>query len=434
MIEYFTDPVLRAPTWGCMLMCLSASLMGVFVFLRKKSLVSESLSHASYPGVVLGIAFLAAFFPEAEEWAFTAVLIGAFAAALLGLHTIEWLEKRGKVRSDAALCFVLSVFFGTGIVAASALQGSHPSWFKQVQMLIFGQAATMTDLHIAIYGSLAAAIALFLTAVYRPLQAILFDSSYAKSLGIRAAWLDRALFWLLLVSIIVGMRSVGVILMSGMLIAPAVAARQYTNRLPVVFFLSGLFGVASALIGHILSVEGSIRWSTPESKFSLPTGPLIVLVSTAWALFSLAFAPKRGVVFRLIRILSFRLRCLQENILKSLWKKKTATRRDLEPSRGNLILRWVLWRMVRHGWLTRIGPFYELTGDGYQKASSVVRLHRLWEVYLTRSLGHDAERVHRSAEEMEHILTPELEQRLTALLADPKRDPHHQPIPKRALL
>ncbi len=408
--------------------------MEVFiVFLRKKSLLSESLSHASYPGVVLGVAFLASFFPAAEEWAFLAVLVGAFVSSLLGLYGIEWLEKKGKVRSDAALSFVLSVFFGVGIVAASALQGSHPSWFKQVQMLIFGQAATMTDLHIVIYGLLASFIVLFLIAVYRPLQAVLFDVKYAHSLGFRAVWLERSLFWLLLVSIIVGMRSVGVILMSGMLIAPAVAARQYTNRLPVVFILAGLFGVGSALVGHVLSVEGSLRWSTAESRFSLPTGPFIVLVGTAWALFSLCFAPKRGVVFRLARIFAFRLRCLQENILKYLWRKKQASSKDLHNLHRTswLSLHWVLSRMVRHGWIQKASGCYELTGDGYQKASHVVRLHRLWEVYLTHSLGRDVERVHKNAEEMEHILTPDLEQRLTQLLANPKKDPHHQPIPDK---
>jgi manganese/zinc/iron transport system permease protein len=433
MIDYFIDPILRAPTWGCMLMCLSSSLMGVIVFLRKKSLLSESLSHASYPGVVLGVAFLASFFPFAEEWAFLVVLIGAFGSSLLGLYGIEWLEKKGKVFPDAALSFILSVFFGVGIVAASALQGSHPSWFKQVQMLIFGQAATMTDIHIVIYGFLACFIVLFLIAVYRPLQAVLFDAGYAHSLGIRATWLERSLFSLLLISIIVGMRSVGVILMSGMLIAPAVAARQYTNRLPIVFFLSGLFGVGSALIGHILSVEGSLHWSTPESRFSLPTGPFIVLVSTAWALFSLCFAPKRGVVFRLARIFAFRLRCLQENILKYLWKKKSSSSKDLHSlHRSSLFsLHWVLRRMVRHGWLQKKCGSYELTGDGYQKAAQVVRLHRLWEVYLTHSLGREVERVHKNAEEMEHILTPDLEQRLTLLLANPKKDPHHQPIPDK---
>ncbi|MCC6127663.1 MAG: metal ABC transporter permease, partial [Chlamydiae bacterium] len=274
MIEYFFGPILRAPTWGCILMCLSSSLMGVIVFLRKKSLLAESLSHASYPGIVMGIFLLATLFPEASgEWTFLAVLFGALLTSFLALRSIEWLERRGKVFPDAALCFVLSVFFGSGIVFASGLQGSHPSWFKQMQMLLFGQVATMRDAHIAIYGFLALLVCLFLATLYRPLQAILFDSGYAKSLGMRVKSIDRLFYVLLLFSIIVSLRSVGVVLMSGMLIAPAVAARQYTNRLATMFWLAGFFGILSAFLGYVLSVEGSSYASSPELKISLPTGP-----------------------------------------------------------------------------------------------------------------------------------------------------------------
>lgn len=436
LAHYFVDPILRAPTWGCMLMCLSASLIGVIVFLRKKSLLAESLSHASYPGVVFAIFALAAFFPAGSEWSFLAVLIGAFSSCFCALSAIEWLEKKGKVFSDAALSFVLSIFFGLGVVGSSALQGFFPSWSKQVQMLLFGQVATMTDVHIAIYASLAVGIILFLAILYRPLQAILLDTAYAKSLGIRVALINRFFQILLLLSTIVGMRSVGVILLSGMLIAPAVAARQYTNRLATMFWLSACFGVSSALLGYVLSVEASIYAGTLGDRFSLPTGPLIVLVSTFFAFFSLCFAPQRGIVFRLARIFLFKIRCLQENILKALWKKKVFTKEQLRASLpvSFLLFHWILWRMKVQGWLEKKSDLYELTGDGYKRAAAIVRLHRLWEVYLTHYLGQDPHCVHRNAEEMEHILTPDLERRLTTLLANPKTDPHQQPIPERPRL
>ena len=144
--DFFSDPVLRAPTWGCILMCIASSLMGVLIFLRKRSLLAETLSHATYPGAVIGVSVFAFLFSAHEEWTFVAVLGGAFVSSLLGLKAIEWLEGKGKVRTDAALCFVLAVFFGAGVVAASAMQSSFPVWQKQVQMLLFGQAATMTCL------------------------------------------------------------------------------------------------------------------------------------------------------------------------------------------------------------------------------------------------------------------------------------------------
>lgn len=411
MIHFFTDPVLRAPTWGCILMCLASSLMGVLIFLRKRSLLSESLSHATYPGACIGVALFALFFPQHEEWTFLAVLGGAFASSLLGLKAIEWLEQKGKVRTDAALCFVLAVFFGIGIVAASAMQAELPVWHKQVQMLLFGQAATMSDMHIWIYGSLVFLVALFIVLTFRPLQSSLFDRDFSISAGLPVSHLERILFWLLLLSLIVGIRSVGVVLMSGMVVAPAVAARQFSDRLQIVFTLAGCFGAMSGLLGNILSVSGH-----------LPTGPVIVLVGTAFALFSLLFAPKRGLCFRFGRILAFRLRCLEENILKGIWKKGKYSE---TPS---LLLRFVLWRLKREGWLNEQ---LELTSDGRQKAAAIVRLHRLWELYLAERLGLSAEKVHRTAEEMEHIITPEMEEVLTRLLENPKHDPHDQPIPER---
>src|SRR5690606_1590131 len=103
---FFVDPVLRAPTWGCILMSLAASLMGVPIFLKKRSLLGESLSHAAYPGAAIGVFLFALFFPKWEEGAFIAILAGAFFSSLLGLKAIEWLENRQKVPSDAALCFI----------------------------------------------------------------------------------------------------------------------------------------------------------------------------------------------------------------------------------------------------------------------------------------------------------------------------------------
>lgn len=411
MIEFFTDPVLRAPTWGCILMCVASSLMGVLIFLRKRSLLSESLSHAAYPGACIGVTLFALFFPQYEEWTFLAVLFGALISSWLGLKAINWLEIKGKVHTDAALCFVLSVFFGIGIVVASGMQSQLPTWHKQIQMLLFGQAATMSDIHIWIYGGLALIVALFLFLTFRPLQASLFDRNFSLSAGIPLQTLERILFWLLILSLIVGIRSVGVVLMSGMAIAPAVAARQFTDRLQLLFCLAGFFGALSGFLGNYFSV-----------LLNVPTGPMIVLIGTSIAIFSLLFAPKRGLLFRLGRILAFRLRCLEENILKSIWKKGNYS------ESSSPMVRTALWRLNRGGW---INDRLELTSDGKLKAASIVRLHRLWELYLAERLGFQAEKVHRTAEEMEHILTPEMEEKLTRLLDNPKHDPHNQPIPEK---
>ncbi len=436
---FFTDPILRAPTLGCMLMCLAASLMGVILFLRKQSLVGEALSHAAYPGVILGVVIAGSLWVQESEEIKLAIfiLLGAFATSLLGLWAIQFLTKRLRVPSDAALCFVLSSFFGVGLTLASEVQFAFTTLYKQVLSYLYGQAATMTDIHILIYGVLALSILVVIIIFYKELQTITFDSHYAKSLGMPVRRLDTLLFVLVALAVIIGIRSVGVVLMSAMLIAPAVAARQFSNRLSIVFGLAAFFGMLSGFLGNYFSVQLTEMFATsyPQARIILPTGPMIVLVASTISVGALLLAPERGLLLRLGRIIRFRYRCICENILKTMWRielqmpvsvKQIAKYQATTP----VYLRFILWQMKQNGWIEQDKQnYYRLTIDGKHRAAKIVRLHRLWEVYLVKYLGMGPERVHRNAEEMEHIITPELEKELTDLLQDPQRDPHQQPIP-----
>jgi manganese/zinc/iron transport system permease protein len=207
-----------------------------------------------------------------------------------------------------------------------------------------------------------------------------------------------------------------------MLIAPAIAARMLTRKLKSMFWLAALFGAFSGLSGAILSVEIALRWP----GVYLPTGPAIVLVGSLLAGLALFFAPERGAFPRWVRRLRFRVRCVEENVLKELWKKEALPL----PKKG-FFKRLIFFRLAIQGWATYSQSHLILTPDGQTKSAAIVRLHRLWELYLTDQLGVQAEKVHASAEEIEHILTPELEERLTRLLGAPQIDPHQQPIPPK---
>lgn len=402
MLQFFTDSILRAPTLGSMLMCFASGLIGCLVFLQKRTLVGEALSHAVYPGIVLAIVIVASFFPFSEKGASFAILVGAFVFGLLGIVTINALEKRWKISSDAALCLVLSLFFGFGVLISSSLQISHALWFRQIQVFLFGQAATMVDAHIALYGALALAVLLMMSFLYRYLEILNFDPDYARSLGMPTKWINAVVYFLLVFAIIVGMRSVGIVLMSAMLIAPAAAARQWTQDLKTFFALSSVFGMVSGFFGNAFSVW--IPDWIGQSQLSLPTGPMIVLCATFLCLISLLFAPKRGYITRIVRAQCFHFRSAQENVLKALLEKT--------PYKASRLL---LWRMRRKGWIDGT----TLTEKGKAKAKHLLRLHELWEVYLIH-MGQGQEKVHQSAEEMEHILTPEIEQELLYLLEDTK--------------
>ena len=205
----------------------------------------------------------------------------------------------------------------------------------------------------------------------------------------------------------------------------------------MMLLLAGFFGLASGYLGVYSSVELShyLARQDSASRLAIPSGPMIVVMASFICFVSLIFAPDRGLLLRIVRIGLFRYQCLCENLLKSFWREGPAQEISFDQLHVHLnvpkvYLHFIMRRLIGKGWIQKKGVNkYRLTKEGTDKAAQIVRLHRLWEVYLADYLGVGAERVHRSAEEMEHIITPELEMELTLLLNDPKRDPHHQPIP-----
>lgn len=433
LIDFFTDPVLRAPTIASIFMCLSSSLAGVIVVIRKRSLLGESLSHASYPGIALGVTLLSSFFSPASDTFALAVLACAFISSFLGMLLIEALQKKFKVKDDAALCFVLSVFFGLGVLIASRIQTTHAVWYKQVQAFLYGQAATMRDIHVIIYAVLLVLTCAAITFLYREIQILTFDRSFGQSIGINLRFVDVILLLLTVLAIVIGIRSVGVVMMAGMLIAPALAARTLANRLKTTFVLAGLIGAVSGFSGNYFSVM--IPYYLKAEKLSLPTGPMILLSAVFACLLAIFFAPQKGLVTRMLRVFRFKRNCELENILKALWKdeKKEGTS-IVEIAYLHNLSKFKAWirmsKLLSKEWLIQNQGRYRLSEKGEKKAKEIIRLHRLWELYLVH-LGHSKDKVHASAEEMEHVLTPELEKQLTDLLDNPGKDPHDQPIPKK---
>lgn len=430
-MEYFFDPIFRAPMFGSIFICIATALIGVFTLLKKQSLLGESLSHTTYPGVMLGAVLSSATLLHDAFLPTVITLFFAFLSAVIGLRLIHWLTNKANVRKDAALCFVLSLFFGIGVVIASRIQITNALLYQKMQTYFYGQAATLNDLHILLYFTITALLIGFIWYAYHIIQVSLFDQKYAKQIGVHQNLIESILFAFLVLSIVMGIRSVGIVLISGMLIAPALAAKQFTSRLSTLFIGSGAIGALSAVLGNLFSY----KLSNYLEHGYFPTGPSIVLVSIAIAVASLVFSPSKGLLIRKLRIFRFKRKCMKENILKSFWKAKNyrLSYADLmeKHSISKVILFYSLWRLRQQGWAYKRKNIWGLTKDGTQKAAQIIRLHRLWELYLVENLGLKADLVHRSAEQMEHILTADMEKRLTSLLSNPTKDPHKQPIPDK---
>lgn len=408
LIDFFTNPVAQVSVLGTSVMAIASSLIGTLVCLKRRSLIGETLSHAAFPGILVGI-FIVSFL--SSQWLFFSMTFGGFLFSLLGLKCVNWMEKQGKIKPDSALTFILAAFMGWGILLASILQKFNPLGYRQSLLYLYGQAATMTTTQAYLYTGFTLLLIGFLISFYPRLKLVNFDSIFAQSLGLQYKALETATFFLIVIAIILGIRSVGVVLMAGMLIGPAVAARPWSQKLSSMLIIASGFGLMSAIFGNYLSYQLS------SNQFSLPTGPMILLSSSFFCVISLLIAPRSGLLVRLIRMQIFRFRCKVENGLKLLWKKP-----NLYSEISPLIRATLYWK----GWTTKKSL---LTPLGKKQAQKIVRLHRLWEVYLVEYLGQNVDKVHRTAEDLEHLFSPALEQELTLLLNNPVRDPHEQPIP-----
>jgi manganese/zinc/iron transport system permease protein len=279
---------------GSILIGLVSGALGVFAILRKQSLLGDVVSHTSFFGIV--VVFLLLGITGANARDLFALLLGAIVAGTISMLVVNHLHKHSRIKKDTGMGIVLAVFFGLGVALLRVVQGLNIQGSSGLDSFIFGNAASMTveDLRVIIFFTIIAAI--FLFSLWKEFKIYTFDPEYAHTNGFIAKYLEPLLVAILVIAVVVGLQTVGVILMVSLIVAPGLAARQWTNHLGVTVGLAGIFGALSGLLGAVVSVLNE----------DLPTGPVIVLVLVAFVFVSLLFAPKRGVIA--IMLLRYRQR------------------------------------------------------------------------------------------------------------------------------
>jgi len=406
---------------GATLLGVVGGVLGCFALLRRQSLLGDALSHAALPGVCL--AFLLTGTKDPLPLALGALVAGV-AGSLIILGIVRWT----RIKEDASIGIVLSVFFGLGIVLLTYIQRLPGGNQSGLDRYLFGQAATLMERDLTVMAALAGVVGLTLALFYKELSLVTFDRAFAASLGLPVRALEVTLTVLLVLVVVVGLQTVGVVLIVATLVTPAAAARQWTDRLGVMLLLAGLIGGGSGAAGALASAGVA----------HLPTGPMIVLVASAVLVVSLLFAPRRGLVQARLRELRVARRIRRENLLTDLYRLEEDGVYDfvslphLMGLRGRPARRLAAKarRMAAAGLLERRGDGLRLTEAGRDAAAGVVRKHRLWELYLTHRLELPRDHVHRDAEAMEHALTDADVDRLEEALGYPEEDPHGRPIPR----
>ncbi|MBW3624061.1 MAG: metal ABC transporter permease [Armatimonadetes bacterium] len=278
------DYTLRNVALGSMVLGIVSGVLGAFAVLRRQGLMGDALSHAALPGIVLAYMLTGSKTP-------LVLMIGAALAGWIGMTLILLIVRQTRISSDAALGTVLTVFFGIGVVLLTVVQKSNDANQAGLDKYLFGQAATLVHEQVMTMAVLGTAALVTVGLFYKEFKLLAFDPEFAMSLDLPTRRLDLLLTSLLVVAVVIGLNTVGVVLMSAMLVAPAAAARQWTHRLSAMLALSACFGAASGLSGALISV----------SDVRLPTGPIIILSATVFVVISVFFGSARGLVWEWLR-------------------------------------------------------------------------------------------------------------------------------------
>ena len=418
----FTDPNVRFVVLGTMILGATAAMVGSFSFLRKRALVGDAIAHAILPGICLSFMISGSKSP-------LGLIVGAFITGWLSLLLIDAISRTTKLSSDAAIGIILSIFFGVGILLLTSIQHSGNAAQAGLDKFLFGKAASLTQDDIMTFSSIGIVLIVLVLLFYKEFKLVSFNPDYARVIGLPVKFLEFVLATITVLAVAVGIQAVGVVLMAALLITPASGARFWTNRLGYMILISTFFGAISGFLGSYISYVAP----------AMPTGPWVVMCLSILTVGSIWFAPKRGMLSKYRVQRENRRKILMENVLKLFYHigekennfKQARSFEDLKANRDLKTRELIkgLAMLKKRNWLRNKGEKWFISSSGLSEAKRVIRLHRLWEMYLNKRLKLEPDHVHNDAEAIEHIITPELEKQLEKELDFPEKDPHQSTIP-----
>lgn len=378
LFELLQDQNVQWVLTGCVLLGISSGVLGCFALLKKYSLMGDAIAHAALPGICLA-------FILTGIKSIGVLLIGATVTGLIGSLCIGLITTYSRIKSDTALAIILSVFFGFGTILLTKIAQSGMANQAGLDAFLFGKAASLVGSDVKIMSIVAILLLFTVILIFKELKLLAFDPEFGRGLGLPMKFLNSLLMLLIVLSVVIGLQAVGVILMSALLIIPAVSARYWTERLSHMIIISGFIGGFSGALGTLLS------GLAPR----LPTGPIIVLAAVSVFIISLLLAPKRGLVARYLRYVVLREKIGKENILQSMYdlaeqdpdgieKKSIYSLDEIQKLRPQTIWRAKrrLYKLEKKKLIVRSKTGFTFTELGLQEAYHVTLNQRLYELLI----------------------------------------------------
>ena len=259
----------------------AAGVIGTFGVLRKRALVGDAAAHATLVGVALALLVTG-------QRNLAVLLVGGLVSAMVAIVLLVLIRKFTRTRDDAATAIVLSVSFGLGITLISGMVSRGIPGSGGLERFLLGHTASLTANDALLLGTVSVVGVLCIVVGLKEATMVAFDPDFAAAAGWPAATLDLVLIALIAVMVVVGLPAAGAVLVTALVVIPPAVARQWTDRLIPMLVIAGLVGFLSALSGVVIS----------SLAVQVPTGPVVVLVATAFLVLSIFGAPCRGILWR----------------------------------------------------------------------------------------------------------------------------------------
>lgn len=412
--------VLGTTVLGC-----AAGTIGTFLLLRRRALMGDAVSHATLPGI--GIAFVVMTAAGGSGKWLPGLLLGAMISGGLGVGAILAIRNLTRLKEDAALGIVLSVFFGLGVAVLGIIQKMQTGHAAGLESFIYGKTASMLSGDAQLIAWSALAVAVVCGLLFKEFSLLGFDEEYAASLGWSVLLLDAIMMTLVVAVTVIGLQAVGLILVIALLVIPPASARFWTHHLPTMVAVSAGIGALSGLVGAGLSAL------IPR----LPAGAIIVVVAAVLFVISMVFGSARGILMRAVAHVGLTRRVSRQHLLRAMYEacEPRSPARAEGPGQGTSsyrlgfgeLLKRRSWSPIqlrrtlasaRRGGLVFVDAERNtvLTEAGLAEARQVVRNHRLWELYLITHADIAPGHVDRDADQLEHILGPAMVRKLEGIL------------------
>ncbi|MSR44237.1 MAG: iron ABC transporter [Phycisphaerales bacterium] len=426
------------------LCALSCAIPGAFLVVRRTSMLADAISHAVLPGIA--VAFLLSGTRD-PLWMF----IGAATAGLMVTLVSSALTRIARIDSGAALGLTFTTAFALGLILIVQVADTvdlDPSCVLYGAIELAPLDSTLIGgvelpRAVIVLGAVTLLNALVALCFWKELTLMAFDPALAKTLGCRPKLMESIILGMAAATCVAAFESVGSILVVAMMIIPAATGRLFSDRLVGVIVGAIIIGFVGAISGHWVAttvapaIIAGGRDASSAGSIAATLGVLLVI--------AIIIAPRRGIVVRAIHRWRLTLRIAREDAIGLLWRLEEDHRTVAEVELRTLLVlgaeipgwlaRVALIQLARDGRVDRSEAVVRLTDRGRGEGASLVRSHRLWEIYLMQRLALARDHVHPTAMVLEHITDAAMRARLaredgaTGDGAQPLADPHGRTVP-----